>query len=60
MRKQFYCSYEKACHCLWAVLVKNWTLTQTAIVLELNVGTVSHIVRRRRFRNAVPQPIPGY
>ena len=59
-RHAYPCSFRKACYVLWAVLVKGWTQTQAAIVVELNGGTVSHIVRRNRFPNAYPVPIPGF
>jgi hypothetical protein len=49
-----YCDYLKACHVLYLVKVLRWTQTQAAIKLELNVGTVCHIVHGRRFPNAVP------
>ena len=62
MRNRGYypCSFEKACHCLWAVLVKGWTLTKAAIAFELNVGTVSHVVHRDRFPDAFPVQPPGF
>jgi len=52
----FPCSYIKACNVLWAVLVQGWSQTKAAIAFELNVGTVSHIVNRKRFESAVPIP----
>lgn len=60
MRNRYICTFEKACYVLWAVLVMGWTQTQAAIVIGLNVGTVSRVVNRDRFPNAVPKPIPGY
>ena len=60
MRTSYPCDYIKACHCLWAVRVAKWTLTQTAIFLELNVGTVSYVVRGLRFPDARPLPPPGF
>lgn len=60
MRNRYPCTFDKACHVLWAVMVMGWTQTHAAIVIGLNVGTVSHIVRRERFANAVPRPLPGY
>jgi hypothetical protein len=32
----------------------------TAIYLELNVGTVNHVVHQRRFPGAFPIPLPGW
>ena len=61
MRKRRYpCTFEKACYVLWAVLVMGWTQTQAAIIIGLNVGTVSRIVNRKRFLNAVPKPMSGF
>jgi len=57
--RHFPCTFLKACHALWAVHVKGWSLTKAAIVIELNVGTVSHVIHRRRFPSAYPVPIPG-
>lgn len=52
----FPCSHTKACNVLWAVHVKGWSQTKAALVFDLNVGTVNHIVHRRRFSSAVPLP----
>lgn len=57
-RERFPCTFLKACYVKWAVLVMGWSLTQAAIRVQLNVGTVSHIVRGRRFPNAYPVPLP--
>lgn len=59
MRTRFPCTFIKACHVLWAVKVKGWSQTKTAIETELNVGTVSHVVNGHRFPEAVPIPMPG-
>jgi DNA-directed RNA polymerase specialized sigma24 family protein len=55
--KSFSCNFTKACHVLWAVHVQGLSQTATAILLELNVGTVNHIVHRRRFQGAYPVPM---
>ena len=60
MKIQFPCTYEKACYVLWAVRVMGWSQTQASIVVELNSGTVCHVVKGRRFSGASPIPIPGY
>jgi hypothetical protein len=60
MRLRYPLTYKKACYALWAVNVMGWSMTQAAIVIGLNVGTVCHIIHGRRFPNAVPRPIPGY
>jgi hypothetical protein len=51
------CDFAKACNALWAVKVMGWSQTKAAIVLKLNVGTVSHIVRGLRFPTAFPVPL---
>jgi hypothetical protein len=60
MRKSYPATFETACHALWAVHVMNWSQTQTALAVKLNVGTVNHIVHRRRFAEAFPKPLPRY
>ena len=55
-RGRFPCTFAKACHCHWAIREKRWTMTAAAIVLELNVGTVSHVFHRHRFPGAFPVP----
>jgi hypothetical protein len=50
------CNYEKACNIKWAVDVMGWSQTRTAIEFDLNVGTVNHVVRKKRFPDAVPKP----
>jgi len=55
-RETFPCTYEKACHVLWAVNVMGLSQTHAAIIVGLNSGTVCHVVHRRRFPNAVPRP----
>lgn len=52
------CDSKKACHVLWAVLTQGWSQTKAALAFDLNVGTVNHIVHRRRFQEAVPIPPP--
>lgn len=59
-RGHYRCTYEMACNILWAVYERGWSQTKTALVIGLNVGTVCHVVHRRRFPNAYPKPIPGY
>jgi hypothetical protein len=59
MRYRYPCTFDKACFVLWAVNVMQWSLTKAAIEIQLNIGTVSHVVHRRRFPNAIPKPIPG-
>ena len=54
------CTFERACWVLWAYQVLNWSQTKIAIELDLNVGTVCHIVHGRRYPSAHPVPIPGH
>ena len=58
MRKEnaFPCDYIKACHVKYAVFVLHWSMTKAAIVIGLNVGTVSHVINGHRFPTAVPIP----
>lgn len=58
--RSYPCDFRTACNVLWAVFVMRWTQTKTAIVVGLNVGTVNHIVHRRRFPTAYPIPLPGH
>jgi hypothetical protein len=60
LRGHFPCSFAKACHCHWAVRKRHWSLTKTAIALELNVGTVSHVLKRHRYPEAYPVAMPGF
>lgn len=60
-RRSHPCNFAKACHVLWCVWVLGWTQTHAAIAVGLNSGTVSHIVRGRRFTSAYPVPLSeGY
>ncbi len=58
MRRQYPCTFLKACNCLW-LRDHGCTQTQIAIEVELNVGTVNHVLRRHRYPMAFPVPIPG-
>jgi hypothetical protein len=51
----------KACHVLYIVKIEHKSQTHAAIHEKLNVGTVNHVVHRRRFPDAVPIPpdLPG-
>ncbi len=52
------CTFEKACHILWAWRILRWSQTKIAVELDLNVGSVNHVIHRRRFPTAHPVPIP--
>jgi hypothetical protein len=60
MRIRYPCTFEKACYVHWAVLVKGWSMTQAAVEIKLNVGTVSHVIHGHRFSGAFPIPMPGF
>ena len=55
-RRRFPCDYRKACNVLWFVYSRGLSQTEAAILAELNVGTVCHIVHGRRFPGAYPVP----
>jgi hypothetical protein len=57
--RKYPCTFEQACHALWAVKVAGWTQTQAALALKVNQGSISRIVHRQRFPNAYAVPIPG-
>ena len=59
-RGYYPCTFLKACHVLWAVRVMGWTQTKAAIVIKLNIGTVSHVCGRRRFPTAFPVPLRDF
>ncbi len=59
-RDYFPCNLQKACHALYCVKVCGWSLTKTAFRLEVSEGTISHIVRGKRFRGAYPVPLPEH
>jgi predicted methyltransferase len=54
------CTFEKACHILWAVKVMGWSQTKTSIEVRVNGGDVSRVVRGLRFEDAYPVPLPDY
>lgn len=55
MRGHFPVTFELACKILYAVEVLGMSQTEAAIVLRLNVGSVNHVVHRRRFHGAYPK-----
>lgn len=60
MRKhRFPATLPKARYVLWLVYNRGLTQTEAAILVELNVGTVCHIVHGRRFPHAHPLRFPG-
>ncbi len=59
-KNRFPCSLQKACYIKWLVTVLGMSLTEAAIVVHVNVGTVSHVINGHRFPYASPEPMPGY
>jgi hypothetical protein len=59
-RGEFPCTFQLACHVLWAIKVMGWSQTRAALEIGLSQGTVNHIVHRRRFSDAYPIPLPGW
>ena len=60
MRKlRFPCTNLKAGHVKFLVNL-GFSLTHAAIYTALNVGTVSHVIRGKRFRDVPPIPPPGF
>ena len=57
-KKSFPCTFEKACFVKFLVIVLGYTQTEAAIIAELNVGTVSHVIRGHRFPHATPVAPP--
>lgn len=57
MDNRFPCTFRKACHVLWLYYNMGMKQTAIAILLRLNVGTVNHVVHRRRWPDAYPVPI---
>jgi hypothetical protein len=55
-RRSYPCTFLKACYVWYLVGVQKYSMTHAAIVVGLNVGTVSHIMRRRRYPEAFPIP----
>lgn len=55
-RRSYPCTFLKACNVRYLVGVEKHSMTHAAIVVGLNVGTVSHIMRRHRHPEAFPIP----
>jgi hypothetical protein len=58
-RRRFPANFQKACYVLWLVYDRRLTQTEAAMLVQLNVGTVCHIVHGRRFPEAYPMPFTG-
>ncbi|SDM31439.1 hypothetical protein SAMN05216360_101525 [Methylobacterium phyllostachyos] len=59
MRGRFPCTFELACYVLYLVEILGLTQTEAAIIVGLNVGSVNHVVHRRRHPEAYPVPLPS-
>lgn len=55
-KKRFPCTLMKACYVKYLVQVRGHSMTEAAILAELNVGTVSHVIHGHRFPMAQPLP----
>ena len=53
-KRRCVCTFLKACHIKYLVLVEGYTLTQASVIVEINIGTLSHILHGRRFHGAFP------
>ena len=58
MRRRLVATELKAGQVLHLVYNKGYTQSLAAVLVELNVGTVCHIVHGRRFPTAYPIPFP--
>jgi hypothetical protein len=47
-------TFFKACHALYLVKVKRLSQTKAAILLDVNVGQISHVVNGHRYPEAFP------
>ncbi len=54
MRNRYPCTSQKAGYVLWHIYVERLTQTETALLVQLNGGTVSHVARGHRFPGARP------
>ena len=50
------CTFLKACHAKHYVKELGFTLTQASILVEVNIGTLSHVMHGRRFPGSFPIP----
>lgn len=51
---------QKAANIKWLARHENLSQTAMAILLELNVGQVSHVINGHRFPEVTPAPPPGF
>ena len=60
INRRFPCTFIKACHIHWLYFVIGLSQTEVALKTSLNVGTVNHVIHRRRFSSAYPvEPMNG-
>jgi hypothetical protein len=48
------CGFRKACNILYYYHIVGLNQTQTSIESKVNIGTVNHVIRRRRYKRAYP------
>jgi hypothetical protein len=51
------CTFLKACHVKWLVLVRGYTQNQAGHIVGVAAGTVNHVIHGRRFPGAFPVPM---
>jgi len=51
------CTFLLACNAKWLVEVQGYTLTQAGVILQVNPGTLSHVMHGRRFPGSFPIPL---
>lgn len=56
-KKCLRCTFLKACNAKWLVLVQGYTQSQAAVILEVNQGTLNHVMHGRRFPDSFPIPL---
>lgn len=59
LKKKLIATDLKARYVLYLVYIKRYTQSQAAVLVELSVGTVCHIVHGRRFPGSTPTQFPG-
>ena len=59
-KRRLTCTPLKAGKVLYLVHVRGYSQSQTGVIVELNTGTVNHVVHGRRFPGAHPITVTGY
>ena len=56
IRQNHPCTFLKACNAKHLVRVQGLTLTHASFIVEVNIGTLSHVMHGRRFPGSFPIP----